>query len=87
VDVDVLKHSLDRWEEKPSAAGVHTRLLCLARARAPLGAGDDVVVAQNLARPGFIEDLPRRRERHSDGFVEFILDIDDAALAERLHGE
>ena len=84
VDVDAIKHSLGRWEEDPLTSGVHARLLCLAIARAHLSAGYDVVVAQYLARPDFIEDLATLTERHGARFFEVVLDIDEPTLADRL---
>jgi predicted kinase len=84
VDVDLIKHSLGRWDEDPSVSGAHARLLCLALCRAHLGAGHDVVVGQYLARPTFIEDLAALAGPPSARFFEFVLDIDEATLVDRI---
>jgi len=84
LDVDAIKHSLGRWAEDPSASGLHARRLTLALTSEHLSAGYDVVIGQYLARPGFIDDLAALAERHGAQFIEFILEIDEPALAERL---
>ena len=84
IDVDALKHSLGRWDEDASAAGLHARRLSLALAGEHLSAGYDVFMGQYLARPGFIEDLAALAERHGARFVEFVLEVDESRLAERL---
>ena len=84
VDVDAIKHSLGRWDEDAHASGLHARRLSLALGGEHLSAGYDVVIGQYLARPGFIEDLATLADQHGAQFVEVILEIDEAALAERL---
>ena len=84
VNIDGLKHSLGRWDEDPSASGLHARRLTLALANEQLLAGFDVVIGQYLARTAFIEDLERLAERHGAQFYEFVLDLDAATLAQRL---
>lgn len=84
VDVDAIKHSLGRWDEDVAASGLHARRLSLALAGEHLSAGHDIVMGQYLARPEFIEDLAALAERHSARFFEFVLEIDESALAERL---
>jgi predicted kinase len=84
LDVDAIKHSLGRWDEHPQASGLHARLLCLALATAHLSAGYDVVVGQYVARTPFIEDLAALADRHGARFFEFVLDIDESTLADRL---
>jgi len=86
VDIDGLKHSLGRWEEDPSAWGLHARRLTLALASEQLRTGFDLVIGQYLARISFIEDLERLAERHGARFYEFVLDLDAATLAKRLAG-
>lgn len=83
-DIDGLKHSLGRWDQDPSASGMHARRLTLALASEQLGAGFDVVIGQYLALTPFIEDLERLAARHGARFHEFVLDLDAAALAKRL---
>ena len=84
VDVDAIKHSLGRWDEDASASGLHARRLSLALAGEHLSAGYDVVLGQYLARPGFIEDLASLAERHGARFFEFVLEVDESGLTERL---
>jgi predicted kinase len=84
LDVDQLKHSLGRWDEDPSASGLHARRLALALAGEQLSAGFDVVIGQYLARTPFIEDLEQLAERHDARFYEFVLDLDPGTLAKRL---
>jgi predicted kinase len=84
LDVDVIKHSLGRWDEDPSASGLHARRLALALAEGHLSAGYDVVLGQYLARTPFIEDLAALAERLDARFFEFVLDLDAATLAVRL---
>ena len=84
LNIDGLKHSLGRWDEDPSASGLHARRLTLALASEQLRAGFDLVIGQYLARTPFIEDLERLAERHGARFYEFVLDLDAATLAKRL---
>jgi hypothetical protein len=63
LDVDVIKHSLGRWDEDPSASGLHARRLSLALAEGQLSAGYGVVLGQYLARTQFIEDLAALAQR------------------------
>jgi predicted kinase len=86
LDVDAVKHSLGRWSEDPLVAGLHARRLALALAREQLSAGHDVVLGQYLARTAFIEDLERLASDLDAQFFEFVLELDPAALAERLAG-
>ena len=76
LDIDGLKHSLGRWDEDPSASGLHARRLTLALASEQLRAGFDLVIGQYLARTPFIEDLEGLAGRHGARFYEFILDLD-----------
>lgn len=83
-DIDRVKHSLGRWEDDPSASGLHARRLTLALAGEQLNAGFDCVLGQYLARTPFIEDLERLAERYGARFHELVLDLDAGALAARL---
>ena len=83
LDIDGLKHSLGRWEEDPSASGLHARRLATALASEQLRAGFDLVIGQYLARTPFIEDLERLAARHGARFYEFVLDTLATRLAER----
>jgi len=84
LDIDAVKHALGRWDEDPLASGLHARRLSLALASEQLRAGFDLVVGQYLAKTAFIEDLEQLAERHGAQFCEFVLDLDAAALADRL---
>jgi predicted kinase len=83
-DIDALKHSLGRWDEEPSASGLHARRLTLALAAEQLHAGFDLVMGQYLPRTAFIDELERLAERHGARFHEFVLELDAASLAKRL---
>jgi predicted kinase len=84
VDVDAIKHSLGRWDEDASASGLQARRLSLALVGEHLSAGYDVVMGQYLGQPGFIEDLAALAAQHGARFFEFVLEVDESALAERL---
>jgi predicted kinase len=84
IDVDGIKHSLGSWSEDTWASGLHARRLTVALAREQLGAGHDVVVGQYLARTEFIEALESLAEECGAAFLELLLDLDTATLAERL---
>ena len=84
LDIDWLKHCLGRWEDDPSASGLHARRLTLALASEHLQAGFDVVVGQYLARPAFIEELERLAGLVGAQFFEIVLEVDPPTLARRL---
>lgn len=70
LDLDTLRAQLGDWKGDPTAAGVRTRHLALAAARAQLEAGGDVVVPQFLRRP---ELIVRFRELAAQVDVAFVL--------------
>lgn len=84
LDVDRVKHGLGRWEDDPTASGMHARRLCLALAREHLHAGYDIVIGQYLARTEFIEQLEHLAAESGAQFLEMILDLDAETLAKRL---
>lgn len=86
LDLDGIKHSLGRWQEDPIGAGLHARRLGLALAAEHLRTGHDVVLGQYLARSEFIETLESHAGRCRARFVEVVLDVDVATLADRLVG-
>jgi predicted kinase len=86
LDVDVIKHSLEGWDEDPVRSGLHARRLALALAREQLDAGCDVVIGQYLARTDFIEALERLAAEAGARFFEFVLDLDATTLADRIAG-
>jgi predicted kinase len=84
LDIDAIKHSLGGWDEDPSSSGLHARRLCLALAGEHLRAGFDLVLGQYLAETAFVEALEELASRRGARFYEFVLDLDAAALANRL---
>ncbi|MFE6736396.1 AAA family ATPase [Microbacterium sp. NPDC057650] len=86
LDIDQLKHALGRWEQDPIASGLQARRLALAVVDEQIGSGHDVFIGQYLARTEFIEALQTAAERRSAEFDEFVLDVDEDVLAERLRG-
>lgn len=84
LDVDVIKHSLGRWEEDPSASGLHARRLSLSLAERQLSAGYGLVLAQYLANTAFIEALEALAKRLGVRFFEIVLHLDAPTLAGRL---
>lgn len=84
LDVDAIKHSLGRWHEDVHASGLHARALCLALAREHLASGHDLVLGQYLAKTAFIEQLGALAAALDVRFVEFVLDLEPAVLADRL---
>ncbi len=84
LNVDVVKHALGRWTEEPLEAGMQARRLALAVAREHLLTGHGVVIGQYLARTEFIEQLEQLAARVGVPFVEIVLELDAATLADRL---
>jgi predicted kinase len=84
LDIDAIKHALGSWEEDPVASGLHARRLSLGLVDEQLRTGFDVVMGQYLAQTQFIEELEGLAVRRKALFCEFVLDLDAAALRERL---
>lgn len=84
VDVDQLKHALGGWEEDTAASGMRARELALALIDVQLGAGQDVVLGQYLARTAFPEQLEAAAARAGAEFRELLLEVDERTLAARL---
>lgn len=84
LDVDAIKFALGRWEDDLLASGQQSRRLSLALARQQLSEGHDVVMGQYLARTEFIEALESLAVEQDAEFLEVILDLDTATLADRL---
>lgn len=81
LDLDLIRGLLGRWLEDPHSAGLRTRAIALAGARAHLSAGLDVVVPQYLGRPEFIEQLEGvAREAGADFREVVLLDSKDNAV-------
>jgi predicted kinase len=85
LDVDRIKHALGSWDDDPGTAGRHARRLAVAVIREHLAAGYDVAVAQYLPRADFIDELEQVGLDSDARFVEVLLVVDAAALAQRLH--
>jgi len=82
VEIDALRCSLGRWEDRPETRLV-ARSLATALARTHLQAGHDVIVPQYLGRTEFIDTLCGVAEECGAGFHEVVLMDGEAALAER----
>jgi predicted kinase len=84
LDVDVIKHSIGRWDSDARYAGLQARRLALAMAGVHLRSGHDVFIGQYLARVEFIEQLEDMARETGAGFDEFVLVLDHATLVARL---
>ncbi len=73
LDIDAVRGAIGGWADEPHAAGLLARDVALAAAEAHLANGHDVVVAQLLARPGFIERLEALAARTEGEFHEIVL--------------
>ncbi|WP_375488798.1 AAA family ATPase [uncultured Jatrophihabitans sp.] len=76
VELDGLRRQLGRWQEQPTAAGLHARALSLTLAGQHLRDGFDVLLPQFLARPRFIEQAEHVAVGAGAQFFEFVL-VDD----------
>jgi predicted kinase len=70
LDIDVIRAQLGCWSDDPHASGLAARALAVSMATTHLTGGHDVVVAQFLARVGFIEELERSAAACEARFVE-----------------
>ena len=86
IDVDIVKHAIGQWQDYMPEAGIRARQLALAMASDHLAAGNDVVVAQFLARQEFIHDLEALAGRWGARWCEVILQVGEAELGRRLAG-
>jgi Zeta toxin. len=84
LNIDVIKHSLGQWETHATRAGQQARRLALAMADEHVGAGNDVIIGQYLARIDFIEQLEHLAQRRGADFIEFVLVLDKRTLLSRL---
>ena len=83
LDLDTLRAQLGDWRSDPAAAGIRTRLLALAAARAQLEAGGDVVVPQFVRRPELIEQFRALAGESGARFVLVVLVSSAAEAAAR----
>ncbi len=82
--IDDLKHSLGRWADDPSRAKVHARMLGVVLIREQLAMGHDVILAQYLVRPAFIDELASDAADLGAAFHEVVLVLPARALATRI---
>jgi predicted kinase len=73
LDLDTVRGMLGRWQDRPLDAGLLARAMTLEMARVHLRAGHDVVIAQFLGRPQFIEQAEQVAADVDVPFVEFVL--------------
>ncbi len=83
LDLDKLRAQLGDWRSEPTAAGIRTRRLALAAARAQLELGGDVVVPQFLRRPELIEQFRDLAREVGASFVLVALVSSASEAAER----
>lgn len=84
LDIDVLKHALGGWDEDLTGSGLQARRLATAMIGQHLADGHDVVLGQYLARTPFLEELEQLAAGHGARFLEVVLILDEATLAQRL---
>jgi predicted kinase len=82
--IDDLKHSLGRWADDPSRAKAHARMLGVVLIREQLALGQDVILAQYIVRPGFIDELASDAADLGASFHEITLTLPPQALATRI---
>jgi predicted kinase len=82
LDLDVIRGMLGGWLDDPTAAGLATRELAVAMARAHLLEGRDVFVPQFLGRVEFVERLETLADEVGARFVEIALMLDRAEAVE-----
>ena len=75
LDIDVIRSLLGDWKARPPEGGIAARRLALAMARVHLGAGNDVIVPQFLAKAEFIDQLAHSADSGGARFVEVALMI------------
>lgn len=84
IDIDVIKHSLGRWDSDRAASGLLARRLAAVMVSEHLTSGRDVVIGQFLARTEFIEELESVASGLDADFVEVVLSVDEGTLRLRL---
>jgi predicted kinase len=73
LDVDRIRDLLGGWRERPQAAGLLARAICLAAARVHLTAGHDVVIPQYLGRAAFLDQIAQLAREIDADLYEFAL--------------
>jgi predicted kinase len=81
LDLDRIRSLLGRWREDRTAAGLATRVIGLAAARAHLRSGHDVIVPQLLTRPELLDAMAEVADQTGAEFIEIaLLDSADSSL-------
>ncbi|MEH0108115.1 AAA family ATPase [Tersicoccus sp. MR15.9] len=84
VSVDEVKHALPTWPAEPIRSGLAARDTAASRVAELLDRGQDVVVDQYLARQDFVIVLERVARDADARFLEVVLTVDEATVAQRL---
>jgi predicted kinase len=85
LDLDSVRRLLGGWRDDPTRSGLLARALSLAMARQHLEQGYDVVLAQYLGRPEFLEQAEQVAVDAGAQFCEFILTDDRDAVVRRFN--
>ena len=86
LDIDRVRAAIGGWADQPETAGLLARDVAVAAAQAHLANGHDVVVAQFVARPGFVERLEAIATRLDIDFQEIVADLQPAAVTDPTPG-
>ena len=86
LDLDRIRSLLGRWRDDRTAAGLATRAIGVAAARAHLHSGHDVVVPQLLTRAELLDELAEVASQTGAEFIEIVL-MDAADNAVRRFAE
>jgi predicted kinase len=73
LDLDRIRSLLGRWRDDRTAAGLATRAIGLAAARAHLHGGHDVIVPQLLTRPELLDSMAEVAQQTGAEFIEIVL--------------
>lgn len=76
LDLDSVRRLLGHWRDAPTEAGLLARRLTLTMARAHLATGRDVVLAQYLGNPRFLQQAEDVAAEAGAQFVEVVLMTD-----------
>jgi predicted kinase len=83
LDIDLLRRSLGRWDERLEESGLLARELAVAAARVHLRSGHAVVIPQFLARLSFVERLEQLAQEVGATFRHIVLMDSRAAVIAR----
>ena len=82
LEQDVVRGLVGGWSTRETESGLLARELCLAMARTHLLQGNDVIVPQFVAIPGYLDRLADVARSVGASYVECLL-LDEAEEAER----